>query len=80
MSQSRQTLLTHWARQQLADPTLQLTLISGDASFRRYYRGGGLIWVDAPPQTEKNAAFIQVPPAYRRPGCARRICSRASWR
>lgn len=60
MTESRQTLLTHWARQQLADPTLQLILISGDASFRRYYRGGGLIWVDAPPQTEKNAAFIQV--------------------
>lgn len=60
MSQSRQTLLTHWARQQLADPALQLTLISGDASFRRYYRGGGFIWVDAPPQTEKNAAFIEV--------------------
>jgi hypothetical protein len=36
-----------------------LTLISGDASFRRYHRGGGLIWVDANPKTEKNHEFVR---------------------
>ncbi len=40
------------------------TLISGDASFRRYFRlqdqGIPLIAVDAPPETEKNHQFINV--------------------
>jgi hypothetical protein len=30
-----------WARRISGDASLQLTLISGDASFRRYFRGGG---------------------------------------
>ncbi|MGY3925987.1 aminoglycoside phosphotransferase family protein [Aeromonas simiae] len=55
----RAVLLTLWARQQVADDALTLTLISGDASFRRYYRGAGLIWVDAPPSTEKNREFVR---------------------
>ena len=54
----RALLLTAWARQLMAQPALELTLISGDASFRRYYRGAGLIWVDAPPATEKNREFV----------------------
>ncbi|MGL4932509.1 MAG: aminoglycoside phosphotransferase family protein [Aeromonas sp.] len=55
----RNSLLLQWARQVTGDANLQLTLISGDASFRRYYRGGGLIWVDANPKTEKNHEFVR---------------------
>ncbi|MGL4251559.1 MAG: aminoglycoside phosphotransferase family protein [Aeromonas sp.] len=55
----RDSLLLHWARRIYGDATLQLTLISGDASFRRYYRGGGLVWVDANPKTEKNHEFVR---------------------
>ncbi len=58
MNQNRFQDLQQWARQVLREPQLQLGLISGDASFRRYYRGGGVIWVDAPPSTEKNREFI----------------------
>ncbi|MCJ2367144.1 aminoglycoside phosphotransferase family protein [Aeromonas dhakensis] len=55
----RDSLLLHWARRISGDVSLQLTLISGDASFRRYHRGGGLIWVDANPKTEKNHEFVR---------------------
>lgn len=55
----RDSLLLHWARRISGDASLQLTLISGDASFRRYHRGGGLIWVDADPKTEKNHEFVR---------------------
>ena len=55
----RDSLLLHWARRISGDASLQLTLISGDASFRRYHRGGGLIWVDANPKTEKNLEFVR---------------------
>lgn len=58
MNQDRFLALTDWARQQMQLPELQLSLISGDASFRRYYRAAGRIWVDAPPATEKNAEFV----------------------
>ena len=55
----RDSLLLQWARRISGDATLMLTLISGDASFRRYYRGGGLVWVDANPKTEKNHEFVR---------------------
>ncbi|CAD7490057.1 aminoglycoside phosphotransferase family protein [Aeromonas dhakensis] len=55
----RDSLLLHWARRISGDASLQLTLISGDASFRRYHRGSGLIWVDANPKTEKNHEFVR---------------------
>ena len=59
MNPDRYHQLTLWAQTCLADSSAQLLLISGDASFRRYYRGHGLIWVDAPPQTEKNREFVR---------------------
>ena len=37
-----------------------LQLVSGDASFRKYYRVNDLIFVDAPPATEKNAEFVEM--------------------
>lgn len=55
----RASLLLQWARRITGDANLQLTLISGDASFRRYFRGGGLVWVDANPKTEKNHEFVR---------------------
>ena len=59
LSSDRLNGLTAWAQQRLQAPQQQLTLISGDASFRRYYRAAGRIWVDAPPSTEKNAEFVR---------------------
>lgn len=55
----RASLLLQWARRITGDANLQLTLISGDASFRRYFRGGELVWVDANPKTEKNHEFVR---------------------
>lgn len=55
----RTSLLLQWARRITGDANLQLTLISGDASFRRYFRGGGLVWMDANPKTEKNHEFVR---------------------
>ena len=55
----RDSLLLQWARRISGDANLSLTLISGDASFRRYFRGGGLVWVDANPKTEKNHEFVR---------------------
>ena len=66
--------LSAWVNQQLAQlnlykgPSLSLTAVSGDASFRRYFRcrfptGGqtlSLICVDAPPDKENNPVFIKV--------------------
>ncbi|MFQ2224888.1 aminoglycoside phosphotransferase family protein [Aeromonas enteropelogenes] len=61
----RDSLLLQWARRLSGDACLHLTLISGDASFRRYFRGGGLIWVDANPKTEKNHEFVRNSAALR---------------
>lgn len=61
----RDSLLLQWARRLSGDASLHLTLISGDASFRRYFRGGGLIWVDANPKTEKNHEFVRNAAALR---------------
>jgi N-acetylmuramate 1-kinase len=70
MNQDRLQALTLWARRCEQDPQLQLQLISGDASFRRYYRAHGKIWVDAPPQTEKNSEFIRNAQALQRANIA----------
>ena len=43
-------------------------MISGDASFRKYYRYDGRIYVDAPPETEKNAEFVRFSEIYNRHG------------
>jgi aminoglycoside/choline kinase family phosphotransferase len=53
-----------WARTQLERPGLQLEPLAGDASFRRYFRlrDGGDEWVlmDAPPDREDSAPFVDV--------------------
>ena len=66
MNQDRLKALTLWAQSCEQDPRLQLQLISGDASFRRYFRANGRIWVDAPPQTEKNREFVRNAQALQR--------------
>lgn len=67
--QKRQQALQRWAQQQL--PVLgagelagDITPVSGDASFRRYFRGrtplGSVVLVDAPPDKENSHPFIDV--------------------
>ena len=60
----RRAGLEQWLRRQLGINDLQLHPASADASFRRYFRVGGVsptrIAVDAPPDTENNAAFIRL--------------------
>lgn len=68
MTTQRYTLLHHWAQQIANNRNITLHLISGDASFRKYYRAENRIWVDAPPETEKNAEFLANAAALQRCG------------
>ncbi len=58
MTTSRFAQLQCWAQKITQQSDLEISLISGDASFRKYYRGAKSIWVDAPPETEKNQEFV----------------------
>ena len=61
-------MLKHWVCRALevpvGSPVPPLSMVSGDASFRRYFRaswqGHSYIAVDAPPQHENSSAFIRV--------------------
>ncbi|WP_320151236.1 phosphotransferase [uncultured Tolumonas sp.] len=66
----RHAQLQRWAQQIEQNPDLTLRLISGDASFRKYYRAANRIWVDAPPETEKNREFIDNAQALQRTNIA----------
>lgn len=68
---SRRQGLTHWTRRQLrgllplAPEISRLAVVSGDASFRRYFRaspapGVSYIAVDAPPEKEDSRPFVEV--------------------
>ena len=64
---SRETRLQHWvaAELQAGDPAaVPLVMVSGDASYRRYFRAvqnkKTFIAVDAPPEHEDSAAFVKV--------------------
>lgn len=69
---------TNWARTAVGrltnQPTdlLQLESLSGDASFRRYFRARlpsvSYIVVDAPPATEDNRSFVRIADAFRNAG------------
>lgn len=37
-----------------------IKLLNGDASFRKYYRSGNYIFVDSPPDSQKNKEFVQI--------------------
>lgn len=70
MSSDRLQALTDWTNQLLDQllPTkkaaLELEVVSGDASFRRYFRVSleedSFIVVDAPPEHEDNHAFVRI--------------------
>ena len=65
---SRESMLQQWVCRALkvpvGSPMPPLPMVSGDASFRRYFRaswqGRSYIAVDAPPQHENSSAFITV--------------------
>ncbi len=60
----RLILLNEWIVENLGDIEYSLTPISGDASFRRYFRlvtpQARYIAVDSPPEKESNDAFVNV--------------------
>ena len=60
----RREQLQNWARGKAGEDTVDLRMVSGDASFRRYFRleltDRSLIAVDAPPEHEDNPRFIKV--------------------
>lgn len=56
--------LTHWCQTTIANQHILLKPLTNDASFRRYFRvyndKDTWIAIDAPPSTEKNAAYIAI--------------------
>ncbi|MEY8247753.1 MAG: phosphotransferase [Bermanella sp.] len=75
----RQQLLQSWVEKtlshlNLAAPLGSLASVSGDASFRRYFRqgvaGGSYIAVDAPPEKEDSHAFVNIAKAWLAQGIA----------
>lgn len=62
--QQRSLQLKTWLHYTLPAQSFQMTLLAGDASFRRYYRiflpEHTLIAVDAPPHLEDNPGFIGI--------------------
>ncbi|MFM1895009.1 MAG: hypothetical protein RLZZ385_83 [Pseudomonadota bacterium] len=70
----RRIALTHWARHQLTDllnwPGCEIVLetLSGDASFRRYFRArlptASYVLVDAPPEREDCQVFVTIGRAF----------------
>ena len=63
-SDKRQQQLLHWLIDIYSGQKITLAPVSGDASFRRYFRfhcdGTTLIAVDAPPTLENNQPFVAV--------------------
>lgn len=69
---ARETQLQAWLQSLPHYEPEQFHMISGDASFRRYFRfshqGKSYIAVDAPPATEKNQEFVALSSAYKAVG------------
>lgn len=61
---SRYHDLCQWVAQQLDQEKVELSVVSGDASFRRYFRvaSGGESWIvmDAPPEKEDSTRFVEI--------------------
>ncbi|NKB33509.1 MAG: phosphotransferase [Pseudomonadales bacterium] len=78
MSESRQEKLGIWVSQVLkqllpkSKGEAALSLVSGDASFRRYYRtrsgDSHFIAVDAPPEQENSKTFVRISNLFREAG------------
>lgn len=62
--QNRQNALEHWVEKTLTHSKVNLLSLTGDASFRRYYRlhhnNTSYIVMDAPPEKEPLRPFIEV--------------------
>jgi len=60
----RQEELARWAAEKLKVDKAELTMVSGDASFRRYFRfekaGKSWIAMDAPPEKENSHSFVAI--------------------
>lgn len=73
---NRYETMCQWAEQVLGSSTAtsDISLLSGDASFRRYFRvvpeQGARVLVDADPQHEDNQAFVQIARAIQATGVA----------
>lgn len=65
---SREQQLLQWITRHTPFHCQQLAMVSGDASFRRYFRfehnGRSIIAVDAPPEHEDSARFVRIAKAY----------------
>ncbi|TNC80936.1 MAG: aminoglycoside phosphotransferase [Oleiphilus sp.] len=61
---ARQETLTQWCAAHFSKPEVTLRMVSGDASFRRYFRcsvnGRHYIVMDAPPDKEDSESFVQI--------------------
>ena len=61
---TREQQLSAWCAQQKGLDNIDLITVSGDASFRRYFRfmldGQSFIAVDAPPDKENNPPFVAI--------------------
>lgn len=64
VEENRTSALRDWYREWTGRLDWELTLIAGDASFRRYFRApfgdGTAILCDSSPKTEKNAEFVEL--------------------
>lgn len=74
LKDDRLTDLQQWLQSVLPGDVTGIVPLQGDASFRRYFRlthgNESHIAVDAPPATEKNAAFIGISQAFSAQGVA----------
>ena len=61
---ARYQVLCQWVAQQLNQDKVELSVVSGDASFRRYFRftQGDESWIamDAPPEKEDSSSFVSI--------------------
>ncbi|WP_407644833.1 aminoglycoside phosphotransferase family protein [Flocculibacter collagenilyticus] len=69
---SRRAQLRDWLSTVFETESISLIPVSGDASFRRYFRfthnGSSLIAVDAPPTHENSEAFVAISKVYLKQG------------
>lgn len=52
--------LVNWYRTLYPNNNDSISIVSGDASFRKFYRCSEGVLMDAPPQTEKNTQFVEI--------------------
>jgi len=68
----RERAAASWAAAALGLPRVELSPVSGDASFRRYYRimteGQSIILMDAPPDREDSRPFVDIARRLRKAG------------